>query len=197
MSATPKKLGTTALSLRLVALRGTTAYVVYLIQPGVMNTVEAELRAELAAYDEGLNIRTIESSPSAARLLQDAPSIIGDVLLIGTAAYTEADWRLLDRRRSEFGREGVTVFLTSPGSFAMLMRVAPNLASWLGGSVFTYEDIDAHAIEQRDPRLASLRTWSGKTDEEVLQAAEEGRLPRDPEYAEWLVLLGRGDLLNA
>lgn len=197
MSATPKKLGTTALALRLVALRETTAYVVYLIHPAVMKTVEAELRAELAAYDEGLNIRTIESSPSSARLLQEAPSILADVLLIGADAYAEADWRLLDRRRSEFSREGITVFLTSPGSFAMLMRVAPNLASWLGGSVFTYEDIDALAIEQRDRRLASLRTWSGKTDGEVLQAAQAGRLPRDPEFAEWLVLLGRGDLLNA
>ena len=197
MSVTPRKLGTTALSLRLVALSGTTAYVVYLIPLDVMKLVEAELRAELAAYDEGLNVRTIDSSPSAARLLHDAPSIIGDVLLIGAEAFTETDWRLLDRRRSEFAREGVTVVLTSPGSFAVLMRVAPNLASWLGGSVFTYEDIDALAVEQREPRLASLRSWSGKTDEEVLRAAEEGRLPRDPEYAEWLVLLGRGDLLNA
>ena len=56
----------------------------------------------------------------------------------------------------------------------MLMRVAPNLASWLGGSVFTYEDIDALAVDQRDSRLASLRAWSGKTDESVIKAAEEG-----------------------
>ena len=95
--------------------RLTTAYVVYLIHPDVIKTVEAELKAELAAYDEGLNIQTIESSLSAARLLQDAPSILGDVLLVGAEAYTEADWRLLDRRRSEFARDGVTVVLTSSG----------------------------------------------------------------------------------
>ena len=63
MNATPKKLGTTALALRLVALRGTTAYVVYLIHPAVMETVEAELSAELATYDEGAIIQAIESSP--------------------------------------------------------------------------------------------------------------------------------------
>lgn len=197
MIATPKSLGATALALRLVALRGTTAYVIYLVQPGAIATVVGELGAELAAYDDELKLQTIESSPSAARLLECAPSLAGDVLLIGAEAYTEADWRLLDRRRSEFAREGVTVLLTMPTSFAVLMRVAPNLASWLGGSVFSYEDIDALAMEQQESRLAALRAWSGKTDEDVRRAAEERRLPRDPEYAEWLIMLGRGDLLNA
>jgi hypothetical protein len=31
----------------------------------------------------------------------------------------------------------------------------------------------------------------------VIAAAAEQTLPRDPEFAEWLVLLGRGDLLDA
>ena len=45
-------------------------------------------------------------------------------------------------------------------------------------------------------RLESLRQWSGMTDEEVITRAEQGTLPGDPPYAEWLVLLGRGDLLG-
>jgi hypothetical protein len=47
-------------------------------------------------------------------------------------------------------------------------------------------------IEQR---LTALRAWAGRGDAEVIQLAETGQLPRDPEYAEWLTLLGRGELL--
>jgi hypothetical protein len=49
-------------------------------------------------------------------------------------------------------------------------------------------------IEQR---LAALRAWASCGDAEVIQLAETGQLPRDPEYAEWLTLLGRGDLLGS
>jgi hypothetical protein len=45
-------------------------------------------------------------------------------------------------------------------------------------------------------RLAALRAWASKTDGEVVAAARDGTLPLDPEYAEWLVLLGHGELLD-
>jgi hypothetical protein len=41
----------------------------------------------------------------------------------------------------------------------------------------------------------ALRRWSGLEDLEVIRRAEAGTLSPDPEYAEWLTLLGRGDLL--
>lgn len=44
-------------------------------------------------------------------------------------------------------------------------------------------------------RLDSLREWSGKTDAMVIAEATDHTMPRDPQYAEWLVLLGRSDLL--
>jgi hypothetical protein len=76
------------------------------------------------------------------------------------------------------------------------MEAAPNLASWLGGLVFSRQDPGERLAALRQQRLASLRAWSSKTDEDVIRDAEAGTLPRDPEYAEWLVLLGRGDLLD-
>ena len=50
--------------------------------------------------------------------------------------------------------------------------------------------------EERQARLASLREWSGMTDEEVIARAARGELSPDPQYALWLVLLNRGDLLG-
>lgn len=197
MSETPTSMGTAGLALRLTVLRGTASYAVYLVRPGQTAEAQSELEADLGAFDGALRVTAVPSSPGAVRLLHDLPSVDPGVLLVGAEAFTEADWRLLDRRRSALAREGATVFITTPESFDVLMRVAPNLASWLGGLVFSYEDIDAATPEDRGERLAALRAWSGRSDDEVLEAAQRGRLPRDPEYATWLVLLGRGDLLDA
>lgn len=55
---------------------------------------------------------------------------------------------------------------------------------------------DAGVAAHRDRRLAALRAWASRSDQEVLDAARTGTLPPDPEYAEWLVLLGHGELLG-
>jgi hypothetical protein len=197
VTVSPKSLGTAALSLRLSASRGTAIYVIYLIPPGEAARIIAEIDEEIRALGEGIRVDRVGGPSSAARLLHDLPTIAGDVLLVSAETYAEADWRLLDRWRSALAREGAVVFVTTPASFAELMQVAPNLASWLGGLVFSHEDPDALARAQIGPRLDALRAWSGKSDAEVVAEAERGLLPRDPEYAEWLVLLGRGDLLDA
>ena len=196
MSAAPKSISPADLSLLLLACRGATAYLFYLVRQGDATDTAAEVDAELRALDDALTIASM-SPPNAARLLHDWPSQAEDMLLVKAEAYTEADWGLLDRRRSELSRAGVAVFLTTAPSFDVLMRVAPNLASWLGGLVFSHEDSRQRDVERREQRLAALRAWSDETDEEVIRAALEGTLSREPEYAEWLVLLGRGDLLDA
>jgi hypothetical protein len=193
----PRGLGPYALALRLSASLGTAFYVIYLIPPGQAARIVAELEEELGALGEEVNVATVGGPSGAARLLHDLPALVGDVLLVSAETYAKADWRLLDRWRSALAREGAVVFVTTPASFAELMRVAPNLASWLGGLVFSHEDPDAMARGQIGPRLDALRAWSGKSDAEVVEEAQRGALPRDPEYAEWLVMLGRGDLLDA
>jgi hypothetical protein len=196
MTIAPRPLGTAGLCLRLTALRGASPYLVYLVEAGSSGRVMAELEADLRSFEEAVRIDAVPSSPGAPHVLAHLPSMVGGVLLVGAEGYEESDWRLLDRRRSALTRPGATVFLTTAASFAILMRVAPNLASWFGGLVFTHVDVDAPDPVEREERLAALRAWSGKTDDDVLRAAADGTLPRDPEYASWLVLLGRGDLLD-
>lgn len=196
MSTEPRSIGPADLSLLLLACRGATAYLFYIVRPGDAPAVSVEIDAELRALDDPITIGTMSPS-SAARLLHDWPSRAEDMLLVEAESFAEEDWRLLDRRRSDLSRTGVAVFLTTASAFDALMRVAPNLASWLGGLVFSREDEEERLRVRRAQRLAALRVWSGKTDEEVIAAALEGTLPRDPEFAEWLVLMGRGDLLDA
>lgn len=195
MSDAPKPVGTAELAMRVLASRGTSAYFTYLAETRGAASVIEDLEAEIQAFDASVTIKAIASS-SAARLLHDISSITEEVLVIDTRTYDVHDWKLLDLRRSSLGREGVMVFVTTAASFDKLMRTAPNLASWLGGFVFSHEDEAARIEEQRSQRLEALRAWAGKGDDEIVQAAEQGTLPRDPEYAEWLVLLGRGDLLD-
>lgn len=199
MNAEPQRLDPPELALRLLASRGAAAYLAYLVEAAETGEVLEDVAAEIRVFDASATISLIADSPSAERLLEELPSMSAEILLIAAPSYDAADWKLLDARRSALEHAGVMVFVTTPASFASLMRVAPNLASWLGGFVFSrHAEDEATQIEaQRRQRLDALRTWAGKSDREVVEAAERGELPRDPEYAEWLVLLGRGDLLDA
>jgi hypothetical protein len=49
--------------------------------------------------------------------------------------------------------------------------------------------------EERQRRLADLAAHYKLDNEQVIRLAEARTLPPDPEFVEWLVLLGRGDLL--
>lgn len=195
MTPAPKSIAAAELALRILACRGSTAFFVFLVSPGLVADTLDDLEAELRALDESLTVGQV-ATEGASRLLHNWPSRTEEVLLVDATAFTEDDFRLLDRRRSDLARTGLSVLMMSATGFDVLMRVAPNLASWLGGQVFTQEAPDDSQAAHVEHRLQALRSWSGKDDEGVLSEAEAGTLPRDPQYAEWLVLLGRGDLLD-
>lgn len=115
------------------------------------------------------------------------------LLLTGASTFDASAWVAVDESRSRLMRRGVVALVLSPAAFGDLQRSAPNLASWIGGSVFTV--VEASQFD-REARLAELRAWEGLSDEDLIARAEEGLLEPDPYFAEWLVLLGRGDLLG-
>ena len=141
----------------------------------------------------GRELRNALIQASNAGALRSSPA---EILLVQAREFSTADWALLDRRRSSIAHRGLLIFLTTPVSFDELMRCAPNLASWLGGQVFAYPDDEPQLAAHRERRLAALRAWASRSDADVVAAARAGTLPPDPEYAEWLVLLGHGELLD-
>jgi hypothetical protein len=185
-----------ALALRSLALRGTAAYGAYLGAPSELDTALEELEAEIAALDESVRV-TLLRPGSGEQLVTELAVTAAEMVLVDARSFATPDWALLDRRRSSLAHQGVLIFVTTPPSFDELMRSAPNLASWLGAEVFAYAREDAGIEAARAQRLEALRAWASKSDADVIRAAEAGTLPRDPEYAEWLVLLGRGDLLGS
>lgn len=195
MSSALKSVTAGELALRVLASRGSRAHFIYLVRPGEAGDASAEVDLELRTLDGELTLDTLHP-PDAEGLLRGWAARKEDALLVEAEAFQEEDWRLLDRRRSDLARDGVTVFLIDASSLEALMRGAPNLASWMGGNAFAREAEEASDDGWRSQRLDALRAWSGLTDEAMLAEAAAGTLPRDPEYAEWLVLLGRGDLLD-
>jgi hypothetical protein len=190
------------LALRVVAHRGTAVYMAYITSPDAIDAVLADVGDEIAALDPAARLETLR--PEVGEVLVDALAATdAEIVLVHSSAFTAPDWALLDRRRSSIAHRGVLIFVTTPASFDALMRSAPNLASWLGADVFAHASDAADLDATRVRRLEALRRWAAqpdaagvRSDADVIREAEQGTLARDPEYAEWLVLLGRGDLLG-
>lgn len=111
-------------------------------------------------------------------------------------SFGEDDWRYVDQNRSRFLKPIVLVLVVNKESVKRIFTIAPNYASHLGGSVFAITSIPEMSDADRELRLRDLRRWSNLTDDEVVVLAQHGNLPADPSFAEWLVLLDKGDLLN-
>lgn len=120
------------------------------------------------------------------------------VLLTGFATLTDEEWGHLDElRSSRVVRNEPALFLMAPESRLKLVRHAPNMASFMGGVVFGFDEQSGRLTEdERKRRLADLQHQFGKTDEDMIEMARSGTVLDEPEYAEWLVLLNRGDLLK-
>jgi hypothetical protein len=142
--------------------------------------------------------RRLDATAGSAALAQQARDA-GPGILVAAAfeAFGDDEWRHLDLLRSQLVRDEQVVLVLSQPAFEGLMRNAPNVASLLGGAVWTL-DAEAEILtdEEKEQRLAALRDRFALSDAEMIARVERGDLPLEPEHAEWLVLLDRGDLLE-
>jgi hypothetical protein len=119
------------------------------------------------------------------------------ILLWQFDSWQPEQWQQFDYARSRFSHDKGGIILLTPNSAAQFQTYAPNFASWIGSRVYDLQlGLEILTEAESQQRLAALHQFTGKTDAEVIRLAETGQLPTDPEYGEWLVLLGRGDLLE-
>lgn len=102
----------------------------------------------------------------------------------------------LDEARSLLHRAHAAALVVPSPELARLLTVAPHFTSWVGNRVFNVEEDRYLDSDARAERLAALQQHYGMSDEQFVTAVAHGNLPLDPEHAEWLVLLGRSDLLE-
>lgn len=126
-----------------------------------------------------------------ARELADKP-----LVLTGPRQLTASEWRALDANRSRLGRQAPALLILTQQAAEQMREHAPNLWSWVGPSAWQIVPEGGLPDAQREERLRALREHFGFADEELVRRAEQGTLPPDPDIAEWLVLIGKGDLLR-
>ena len=182
----------------MVTSGGARHWLVLVSDERTFSDLAARLQAEIESVGGGA-AEIIDGATDPPHLARLVSSVTPDAILIvcGLERFDEAEWRHLDLLRSRLVRRQAVALVLSESSLGKLNRAAPNLASWIGGSAWSI-DLDSDALDEteRRARLAALREWSGLSDSEVIQKAENANLPGDPEYLEWLVLLGREDLIG-
>jgi hypothetical protein len=79
--------------------------------------------------------------------------------------------------------------------FGMMQAEAPHLASWIGAA-WEAAGVLALTDKERGARLTRLRQRYKKTDAEVIALAKADRGSVDPDFVEWLILLGQDGVLE-
>jgi hypothetical protein len=146
----------------------------------------------------GVRIRqlSIQGQPLAVvrKLLARPPT--GTVILTGFETFDPTRWTAWDINRSGLVRPGPIVLWLSAKALTDLCRNAPNIRSFIGASMFALSPSgEAMTEAEVRARTQELETHYRMRGEEVIECAVAGNLPPDPQFVEWLILLGRGDLV--
>jgi hypothetical protein len=145
--------------------------------------------------DEAVEIIAI--TPDVEAIIHIVQASEAYILLWQFDTWQPEQWQQFDYARSRFSHDKGGIILLTPNSAVQFQTYAPNFASWIGARVYELQlGLEILTEAESQQRLEALQQFTGKTDVDVIRLAEAGQLPRDPEYGEWLVLLGRGDLLE-
>jgi len=186
-------IGQFALGVALRAERGD--FSALLVSDGVPCEALARSLADEIDPTHGLSVALVALSEL---VIPDLRAAQQNVLVVYERAPAAASlWRSLDSDRSLLPRGRSIVFVLPMSSYAHLEREAPNLASWFGAAVSLVDpDADALTAEERERLLQRLRAKFDLSDDEFVARVAQGTAPDEPDVALWLVLLGRGDLLE-
>jgi hypothetical protein len=182
---------------RRLEIRGETGWLAVLAPVTDSTAALDQLQTELQSILQK-PARVIQLEPSTFEELREAlhqPDDDAVILSSGTGLKQER-WRSLDIMRSALERRGPVILWLSPSDVANLTDYAPNIRSFIGASIFLAgPDGGIMTDAERQERLTELSQHFRLTGEDVVRKAEAKELPLEPEFVEWLVLMGRGDLV--
>jgi hypothetical protein len=172
-------------------------WTVLVVEDSEIDEVIEELSETIGIFTE-CEIKIISAQNGASELVEQIKQSSADYLLLWTfETWNCKDWYGLDTGRSSLSKPRGGMLVLSSTSAEMMLNCAPNFCSWVGSRMYALAKDSAYLTDQeRETRLSILREWSGLSDAEVLESAASHQLPPTPEYGEWLVLLGRGDLIE-
>jgi len=162
-----------------------------------LKRIKAELDLLLAEEQEGKGaVHVVEAPPSSSDLLTSLGLYSDDdvVLLSGIEHFLPDDLEQLDFLRNRALNGPRVLIATTQDGAVRLSANSPNFWSWIGARCMEYDA--SEGIMNKEERLQSLRDHFRLSDAEVLELAQTDTLPDDVAFAEWLILLGRGDLVG-
>lgn len=185
-------------SLRVVTRSGPNDWLAAVVSDGQIAVTASRIRGALeflgsSPIEEIRDLRT-------ARDLADAIIAVPQdhILMVSGLDDLEAsDWAHLDLLRSRLNRAAASILVLTGQAAARLVVNAPNLESWIGGSMWPV-DLGAEELspQEREERLQALSLRFGMSADEVIALAERNQIPSDPDFVEWLILLDRADLIG-
>ena len=169
-----------------------------LVAPSPDNTIDSELQEELEVQTSSSLTRIDVGDMNVASLIERLHSAPHPTVMIsGLESWGNDQLVSLDVNRSQLETGKFVIFKMETHTAARLLDLAPNLRSYVGASVFARApDRSTMSHEEISNRLAQLRSACQMSDEDVVNQAENGSLPADPQFAEWLFLLGRSELVK-
>ncbi|MDJ0733047.1 MAG: hypothetical protein QNJ47_03010 [Nostocaceae cyanobacterium] len=159
--------------------------------------VVKELEETLAIFTE-CEIAIISANNSVNIIVDNIQKSTEDYLIIWNFEnWDNHNWREFDQMRSRLLKKFGVVLVLSQESVVKMVTNSPNIFSWIGSRVYAFaQGTELLTEEECKTRLLALQEWSGYSNAEVIELAQSQQLPSDPEYGEWLVLLGREDLIG-
>ena len=124
-------------------------------------------------------------------LTEGTPASIAIVMLTTEELANTIACLDADRNRLLYGPR--VIIVTQPGG-GRVVSSAQNLWSWVGGRYWPH--VSGIPTVDTDARLQGFREFTGFSDADIVTAAENGSLNPDPIFAEWLALIGRGELIG-
>ncbi len=156
-----------------------------------------ELSETLELFTE-CKVGILSGLDGASKLVNKIQEATEDYLIIWELEnWDNQNWRKFDLMRSSFFRERGVVLVISEKSVQIMFASATNIVNWLGARVYAVEKSGEKLTNnERQTKLLALSEWSGFSNTQIIEMAESHKLPSDPEYGEWLLLLGREDLIE-
>lgn len=143
-------------------------------------------------------VQIVQLNQGIRSLLGLVKAHTSDILVVqGLDELIDSELRRLDLLRSALSRKVATIFVVREDTFARMERLCPHWMTWTQATVFSLDhNAGILSPEEREEWLAELSQHFRLTNEQVIALAEKGEILPDPNFATWLSLLGRGDLLG-
>jgi hypothetical protein len=142
-------IATWPLAARLTNALSSTSWVLVAVAPDRVEAFGADLKEQLESLLDDMPVEFVAAASPRALLdlVQRHPKAV--LVISGLDALDAEAWRQVDANRSRLARELLAVLLLEESGLQRVVEHAPNLWSWLGGSVWygILEGDEAHALD--------------------------------------------------